>query len=85
MSILNIKNYILCLGLPWGAYKETFIHYGYVAKPRGARKICVILYCTVYPRSSDPFYIAHYIKWSTTSWTDGKHLLTYWTIFCGKE
>ena len=27
---------------------------------------------TVCPRSSDPFYIAtYYIKWVTTSWTDG--------------
>ena len=27
---------------------------------------------TVCPRSSDPFYIvSYYIKWVTTSWTDG--------------
>ena len=27
---------------------------------------------TVCPRSSDPFYIIpYYIKWVTTSWTDG--------------
>ena len=26
---------------------------------------------TVCPRSSDPFYITYYIKWATTSWTDG--------------
>ena len=27
---------------------------------------------TVCPRSSDPFYIVtYYIKWVTTSWTDG--------------
>ena len=27
---------------------------------------------TIYPRSNDPFYIVtYYMKWVTTSWTDG--------------
>ena len=29
---------------------------------------------TVCPRSSDPFYVVtYYIKWVTTSWTDGQY------------
>ena len=31
---------------------------------------------TVCPRSNDPFYIvSYYIKWVTTSWTDGSILM----------
>ena len=31
-----------------------------------------VQYCTVCPRSSDPFYIVRYNKkWVITSWTDG--------------
>ena len=32
--------------------------------------------CTVCPRSSDPFYVVfNYIKWVTTSWTDGMYYI----------
>ena len=32
---------------------------------------------TVCPRSSDPFYITYYLKWVTTSWTDGIFVLFF--------
>ena len=35
---------------------------------KNSRFICL----TVCPRSSDPFYtVTYYMKWVTTSWTDG--------------
>ena len=35
-----------------------------------------IIDTTVCPRSCDPFYIVtYYIKWVTTSWTDGRTLI----------
>ena len=39
-----------------------------IKKPKATKKTSG----TVWPRSSDPFYIGTYfMKWVTTSWTDG--------------
>jgi len=40
---------------------------------------------TLTPRSSALFYIeTYYIKWVTTSWTDGKNVHTYYIFFTDK-
>ena len=37
------------------------------------------MYSTICPRSSDPFCIVtYYIKWVTTSWTDGSKFVSWW-------
>ena len=65
-------------------FNHAYVQYLFANSSFASQFSSTIFLLTVCPRSSAPFYIVtYYIKWVTTSWTDG--IISYGDKYCLKD